>query len=79
MITHSGFTRRAAMRAGIRTVRPGATLGDLVGEGVLHPGFGKLDSAALPFGRPLHVHQEQAIRKVAAGRNVIVATGSDTS
>ena len=26
--------------------------------------------------RPLHAHQEQAIRKVAAGRNVIVATGT---
>ena len=26
--------------------------------------------------RPLHAHQEQAIRKVAAGRNVVVATGT---
>ena len=32
--------------------------------------------AALPLDRPLYVHQEQAIRKAAAGRNVVVATGT---
>ena len=55
---------------------PGRTLAELVGEGVLSPALRKLNSAALPFGRPLHAHQEQAIRKVTAGRNVIVATGT---
>ena len=54
----------------------GATLDALIREGVLSPAFRKLDSDALPFGRPLYVHQEQAIRKVAAGRNVVVATGT---
>ena len=43
---------------------------------MLSPAFRKLGSDALPFDRPLHAHQEQAIRKVTAGRNVIVATGT---
>ena len=55
---------------------PGATLDELIGEGVLDPAFRKLGSTALPLGRPLYAHQEQAIRKVAAGRNVVVATGT---
>lgn len=56
--------------------RPGATCRQLVAEGVLHPGFPALASDALPLDRPLYVHQEQAIRKLAAGRNVVVATGT---
>ena len=55
---------------------PGATLDALISEGVLDPAFKKLDSPSLPLRRPLHAHQEQAIRKVTAGRNVIVATGT---
>jgi ATP-dependent helicase YprA (DUF1998 family) len=54
----------------------GATLDTLIGEGVLSSAFRKVSSGALPFGRPLYKHQEQAIRKVAAGRNVVVATGT---
>ena len=56
--------------------RAGASCDQLVAEGVLHPEFPALGSAALPLDRPLYVHQEQAIRKVAAGRNVVVATGT---
>lgn len=55
---------------------PGASCSDLIAEGVLAPGFAKLETDALPLGRPLYVHQERAIRKVAAGRNVLVATGT---
>lgn len=54
----------------------GATLADLVAEGVLNPAFTSLASPALPFDRPLYLHQEQAIRKVTAGRNVVVASGT---
>jgi ATP-dependent helicase YprA (DUF1998 family) len=54
----------------------GATLSDLVACGVLNPGFQRLASPALPMDRPLYLHQEQAIRKVTAGRNVIVASGT---
>lgn len=55
---------------------PSTTLRDLVAEGVLSPGFANLTSAALPLDRPLYVHQEQAVRKVREGRNVVVATGT---
>ena len=49
---------------------------DLIDEGVLAPGFARLGGPALPLSRPLYVHQEQAVRKAAAGRNVVVATGT---
>ncbi|MGW2374168.1 DEAD/DEAH box helicase [Kitasatospora sp. NPDC001683] len=55
---------------------PGATLADLVGEGVLHPEFLRLTGPALPADRPLYRHQEQALRKAASGRNIVVATGT---
>src|SRR5262249_39044159 len=55
---------------------PAATIRDLIDASVLSEGFSRLASAALPFDRPLHAHQEAAVRKAAAGRNVIVATGT---
>ena len=54
----------------------GATLRDLIGEGVLDPAFARLAGPALPLDRPLYRHQEQALRKAAAGRNLVVATGT---
>lgn len=54
----------------------GASLDELIADGTLHRGFAALDSQALPLGRTLYTHQERAIRKVAAGRNVVVATGT---
>jgi ATP-dependent helicase YprA (DUF1998 family) len=53
----------------------GATLRQLVDGGVLHPGFADL-GAGVPLDRPLYRHQEAAIRKVAADRNLVVATGT---
>ena len=53
-----------------------ATLADLVACGVLDPAFQSFASPALPMDRPLYLHQEQAIRKITAGRNVIVASGT---
>ena len=54
----------------------GATCRELIAEGVLHPGFAALDSAALPLDQPLYIHQEKAIRKFVAGRNLVVSTGT---
>jgi ATP-dependent helicase YprA (DUF1998 family) len=54
----------------------GATLADLVASGVLNSGFASFASPALPVDRPLYLHQEQAVRKISAGRNVIVASGT---
>jgi len=53
--------------------QPGASLNDLIDEGLLSPAFASL---GMPLSRPLYLHQEQAIRKVAAGRNVVVTTGT---
>lgn len=55
---------------------PGSSLRDLIDEGVVSPGFAGIGSDALPIDRPLYIHQETSIRKVAAGRNVVVATGT---
>lgn len=54
----------------------GASARELIAAGVLCPGFAALGSAAMPLDRPLYVHQEASIRKVQAGRNVVVATGT---
>lgn len=53
----------------------GATLQKLVAEGVLHPDVSSLN-ATIPFDRPLYLHQETAVRKATAGRNLVVATGT---
>jgi len=55
---------------------PGATIRNLISDGILSKGFADLTSHAMPLDRPLYIHQEQSIRKVAAGRNVVVATGT---
>lgn len=49
---------------------------DLIDEGVLSSSFRLLESPALPLSRPLYSHQEAALRKLRAGRNVVVATGT---
>jgi hypothetical protein len=56
--------------------RAGATLRGLLDEGVLAPGFVRFGGPALPLDRALYRHQERALRKVAQGRNVVVATGT---
>jgi hypothetical protein len=55
---------------------PGATLEQLVDEGLLCHGLNDVSGEAMPFDRPLYRHQEQAVRKLSAGRNVVVATGT---
>src|SRR5262249_6316858 len=55
---------RAPRRGPPPPYQPGVTLETLIREGVLNPAFRHLDSDALPLNRPLHTHQEQAIRKV---------------
>ncbi len=55
----------------------GRTIEELVLDGLLHVDFADLCSPALPWDRPLYLHQEQAIEKViAAERNVAIATGT---
>lgn len=54
----------------------GASVSDLVSEGVLSERFLQFDESCFPVQRPLHLHQEQAIRRARAGRNLVVATGT---
>lgn len=55
----------------------GRSVAKLIDAGVLHRDFRQLCSDALPLERPLYLHQDQAIEKVAAQeRNVVVATGT---
>jgi len=54
----------------------GISIADLIDEGVLPIGFRRLDSPALPIGRQLYAHQEQATRKARDGRSLVVSTGT---
>ncbi len=55
----------------------GRSVEQMIGDGILHPGFRTLCSDALPLTRPLYLHQDRAVEKIiAGGRNVVVATGT---
>ena len=55
----------------------GATIRELVEEGVLSKGFLQFSTENLDLDRPLYRHQEESIRKIVTlNRNVIVATGT---
>ena len=58
--------------------KTGRSIKGLVDDGVLHPSFKDLcSSEALPYNRPLYLHQDQAIERVVqGGRNTVVATGT---
>src|SRR5713101_2191292 len=54
-----------------------ASLKELVEDSMLAPAFDRLCGIALPFTRPLYVHQDRAIRKaVVLKRNLVIATGT---
>ncbi|EXG82024.1 DEAD/DEAH box helicase [Cryptosporangium arvum] len=53
-----------------------ASIDELVASGVLAPGIRAFTGPHLPPDRPLYAHQEQAVRKAAWGRNLVVATGT---
>jgi DEAD/DEAH box helicase/Domain of unknown function (DUF1998)/Helicase conserved C-terminal domain len=55
---------------------PGASVRDLVEEGVLAPAFSRFGQDAFPIDRALFAHQEEAIRKAVLGRNLLIATGT---
>ena len=52
----------------------GKSLKELANEGVICQSF--LHLSDIDFSRPLYVHQEEAIRKIGAGRSAIVTTGT---
>lgn len=76
-IGEAGRLVRGPLLEGTAPYEPGKSLRQLVDEGVLHRALEALGSSALPLDRPLHLHQERALRKVAGlGRNAVVATGT---
>lgn len=55
----------------------GASVRELVEDGVLSHLWLDVPESAFPIERPLYVHQEQAIRKAkTGGRNLVVTTGT---
>lgn len=54
----------------------GETLADLAEEGVIHRETLNVSPVGLPARRPLYVHQAEAVRAAARGRNVTIATGT---
>jgi len=61
--------------------KSGKTIEELIEQGVLSPLFKDLEKnkkylPKLPVSRPLYLHQEKAIEKIVAGKNVVVSTGT---
>ncbi|SNT42647.1 Helicase conserved C-terminal domain-containing protein [Streptosporangium subroseum] len=75
-ITNSPMLTKGPLLEATPPYQTGATLRELIIEGVLGEEFAKLSGPALPLDRPLYLHQERALRKATAGRNLVVATGT---
>lgn len=58
------------------TFEKGHTLRELISEGILCPEMLNVKSNKLPLDRPLYIHQEEAIKKVVKGINLVVTTGT---
>lgn len=63
------------------TFLEGKSIRSLIDEGILSPLFEELEKnkphkPRLPVSRPLYAHQEKAIRKIVAGKNIVVSTGT---
>ncbi|SDI11642.1 Helicase conserved C-terminal domain-containing protein [Planococcus glaciei] len=56
--------------------KKGASISDLVREGILSKEFLTLNQEEMPAERPLYTHQEKAIRKAKEKKNFVVATGT---
>ena len=54
----------------------GASVRELVDQGVLSQRFLDFSEEALPLDRPLYHHQEDALRRAVDGRNLLIATGT---
>jgi len=61
--------------------RSGKTIEEFINNGTLSPLFRDLERdkkyrSKLPVSRPLYMHQDKAIEKIVAGKNVVVSTGT---
>lgn len=65
--------------------KSGKTINQLIDEGILSPLYRDLEAKkpntklykkCLPLDRPLYLHQENAIRAIVLGNNVVISTGT---
>lgn len=61
--------------------KSGKSIDEFIDKGTLSPLFRNLEKdkkyqPKLPVSRPLYLHQEKAIEKIVAGKNVVVSTGT---
>ena len=61
--------------------RSGKSIEEMISDGKLSPLFRDLEKnkkypPKLPLSRPLYLHQQKAIEKIVAGKNVVVSTGT---
>ncbi|MDR7304210.1 DEAD/DEAH box helicase [Haloactinomyces albus] len=75
-VDNSSLLTKGPLLESTPAYEPGATITELVDEEVLSPEFFPFTGPELPADRPLHRHQEQAVRKARAGRNFVMATGT---
>lgn len=81
LLRRPGFLCRGPYLEATPPFAAGVTVQQLMEAEVLCRGMQPLDGTGFPgpgypLARPLYAHQEHAVRKVAAGRNVVVATGT---
>lgn len=71
------FLTRGPILEGASPFGLGRSIQQLIGDGILHSGFAELCSEALPFDRPLYLHQDRAVKQIVkGGRNTVIATGT---
>jgi len=71
-----GYLLKGPLVESTRPFATGRTIGELVDEGVLDRAFLDLESRHFSLARALYHHQEQSIRDLRDGRNLVVATGT---
>lgn len=79
ILDQNGFLAKGPFLEAAPPYRKGATVRDLIKEGVLCESMASLaggDASVFDLDRPLYTHQERAIRKANAGYNYAVVTGT---
>lgn len=69
-------TRKGPILQATPPYASGASIRELVADGVLHHDFLAMGQTALPPDRPLYAHQERSLRMTATGKNSVIATGT---
>jgi len=81
LVRRPDFLVKGPYLEGTPPLRRAHSVRQLIAEGTLCSAVERLEGngfpeSGYPLDRPLYAHQEAAIRKIRAGRNVVVATGT---